>query len=296
MEKTNQKLTVTINIIGAGKLGKSIAKLIVKNQAGSIQGICNSSLHSSQEAVSFIGAGMPFHEIDDLPSADITFITVPDDKIKDICDKLSHAKNFPSSSVVVHCSGLLTSDILNAARYKGCSVASIHPMRSFAEPKISVEQFIGTYCAIEGSVEAEKIIGDIFQKIGGKIIHIEKNNKSFYHAAGVIASNYLITLTHHAIESLKNAGIEHEKSVDMILNLMTGTLINLSKTKSPTESLTGPIKRGDVETIKKHMLAIQNSNLKKLYTVMGELTLNLTNHDHQKKQSIQDALLFSSAM
>lgn len=287
MQHTASKLAV--NIIGAGKLGKTIARLIVTHQIGHIIGVCNSSLLTSQQAVAFIGEGQAYTQINELPSADLTFITVPDDNIKSVCDELSCSKQFNPTGMIVHCSGLLTSDVLHAAKLKGCSVASVHPMRSFAEPEVSIKQFTGTYCAIEGCVEAEKFVRVIFEKIGGKIITIQKDKKAAYHAAGVFASNYLITLAYHAIEQIKSAGIHDDDALSIITNLMQSTLTNLSTTKSAKQSLTGPIKRGDIQTIKAH-LSIMHPELKKLYALLGQLTLEITTHEDEKKQMLKSVL------
>lgn len=281
---------LSINLIGAGKLGKTIGKLFVLNNLGSIVGICNSTKKSAKQAADFIGKGVVFENVTHLPNALITFITVPDDKIKMICEQFSRSRNFYPGSILVHCSGLLTSDILNSAKSKGCSIVSIHPMCSFADPNLSIPQFPGTYCAIEGSIEAVPLIKNLFEKIGAQVIPVDKDKKSIYHTAGVIASNYLVTLAHHAVENLKVAGIQHEEAVDIITNLMSSTLTNISKTKSLQESLTGPIKRGDVETIKQHMSTLYDANGRELYSVLAKLTLEITDHTDDKKQLIKNAL------
>jgi prephenate dehydrogenase len=82
----------TVNIIGAGKLGKTIMKLIVLKEAGTVQGVCNSSLSSSKAAVEFIGQGKAYANISNLPAADITFITTPDDSIEKCSIELSQSK------------------------------------------------------------------------------------------------------------------------------------------------------------------------------------------------------------
>jgi predicted short-subunit dehydrogenase-like oxidoreductase (DUF2520 family) len=282
----------TINIIGAGSLGKTIAKLIAMNRVGLIEGVCNASFESTAEAVRFIQAGMPFEDLKELPSVDITFITVPDDKIADVCEAYSRSPHFNPSGIIIHCSGLLTSDALISAKKKGCHVMSAHPMRSFADPSLSVQKFAGTYCAIEGEItqDAKATVFKIFNALGAKIIHVNKDKKSTYHAAGVIASNYFVTIASTAIECLKNSGINDEDATNIVFSLMEGALGNLVKTRSPEKALTGPIKRGDIGTIKKHLDSLDDEQIKEAYTALGKLTLNLTSHSPDRKKMIEDAL------
>lgn len=281
---------VTVNFIGAGSLGKTIAKLIAVKKIGRIIGVCNSTFESGKNAADFIGQGMAYSFIHNLPPSDVTFITVSDDKIKDICEALSKSENFNTNSTIIHCSGLLTSDILFAAMNKGANIASAHPIRSFADPEISVREFTGTWCAIEGDNNGEEVARNIFSAIGAKVIKIEKHKKAIYHASAVIASNYLVTLANTAIKCLVSADIDQEDSMDIILNMMQGTLKNLNSIRSPEKSLTGPIKRGDIQTIKSHMASFENKLIKDLYAILGESTLELTCHNEEKIKLLKDAL------
>lgn len=277
------------NIIGAGHLGKTIAHLLVKNQLVSIGAVCNTSEISARRAIEFIGDGQYCPTIEALPPADITFITTPDDLITEACFALGKNPRLKPGSVVLHCSGSLTSDALVAAREAGCSVASIHPMRSFAQPETSVQQYSGTYCAFEGDVAASAVVRSLFDSIGSITYEISKEKKSLYHAAGVFASNYLVTLSQQALSCLEGAGVEHDIAMRVISNIMRGTVNNLETTLSPQQSLTGPIQRGDALTISKHMQALP-SDKKSLYSILGTVTLPLSRVDEGKKEAMKKAL------
>lgn len=276
----------TINFIGAGKLGKTIARLIHIHQAGEILGIANRSLDSSNNAVTFIGAGISTC-IENLPPADITFITTSDDQIQECSKKLGFSPNLKENSIVLHCSGTLSSKVLSFTKEKSCFIASAHPMRSFAEPEISVKSYQGTYCAIEGDKEAIEIVRNLFQSIGSVCYLLNENNKEIYHAAGVFASNYLVTLCHEALSCLKDAGVDESSAMKVVLSLMKGTLNNLENTLLPEKSLTGPIKRGDTQTIKKHLISLRNPLSKKIYKELGLSTLKLSNLPRQKTRELE---------
>lgn len=283
-------MTYLVNIIGAGHLGKTIGHLLVRHGLVRIGAICNRSEISSTNAIKFIGQGKYCPSIAELPPADITFITTPDDLISTTCEELSKNQSIKAGSIVLHCSGSLTSDALVSIRKKGCYIASVHPMRSFAKPELSVEQYSGTYCAVEGDKEALPNILSLFNAIGSTTYEIDKRKKSSYHAAGVFASNYLVTIAQQALSCMKEAGVENEMAMHVITNIMRGTVSNLEKTLSPEQSLTGPIKRGDVSTIMKHMESFTDMEQRILYADLGKATLHLTDHSSVKKEKITSAL------
>ncbi|AHE66199.1 Rossmann-like and DUF2520 domain-containing protein [Legionella oakridgensis] len=279
-----------INIIGAGHLGKTIGRLLVKNKLVKVGAIFNTSIESSISAIEFIGEGKYCTSLDELPAANITFITTPDDAISSTCETLVTNRFIEKDSIVMHCSGSLTSDALTSIKKRGCYIASAHPMRSFAKPKLSVEQYSGTYCALEGDSEALSVIAPLFTSIGSITYRINRNKKSLYHAAGVFASNYLVTLSQQALACLKDADVEDAMAMQIITNIMRRTVFSLEQTLSPRQSLTGPIQRGDISTIKKHMDSFPDRTRKKLYSELGEATLPLTTHDQNKTEAIRIAL------
>lgn len=283
-------MTIRINIIGAGNLGKTIGYLMARQPAIQIGAVCNASETSTINAVQFIQAGQCCTAVIDLPPADITFITTPDDKIIPVSMELSKNPHLNSGSIIVHCSGSLASTVLNSLSDKGCLTAAIHPMKSFANPAISVPEFEGTYCALEGEAAALPVIQSLFESIGAIVYTINKNKKALYHAAGVFSSNYLITLAGQALNCMQEAGVSREMALPVIIKLMKSSLANLESTLSPEQSLTGPIQRGDVAVIEKHLQAFNNEPLKKLYKILGRTTLDLTSHDEATQNLIKKLL------
>ena len=285
-------MTLIVNIIGAGKLGKTIGRLLVKNNLAKIAGVYNRSLESSMAAIEFIGDGQYFSGMRLLPYADVTFITTPDDHICETSVEMCRSGNIKPGSIFIHCSGVLTSDVMSAVKVKDAMVVSFHPMKSFSDPALSVENYAGTYCAMEGDAEALRILEPIFNSIGSITYQIEKEKKSLYHAAGVFASNYLVTLSQQAVNCLSEAGVEEQMALNIIISLMKGTLSNIEKSMSPREALTGPIKRGDVSTIKNHLSAFSDCKQRFLYSTLGKATIPLTSHDLETKTQLETDLSF----
>ncbi len=282
-------MSKVINIIGAGRLGKTIGKLINIYNAGVIQAVCNSSIESSRNAIDFIGAGRAFTHVSELPPADVTFITTPDDLITEIGQRVFESRKYKPRSTFIHCSGSLTSKALDMLFEEGIQTVSCHPMRSFANPELSIAEFKGTYCALEGTELGIEVAKTIFDSIGGTTYVINPDKKSLYHAAGVISSNYLVTLANVASKCLSEAGVEQEVGMMIITNLMQGTLNNLRSTLSPSDSLTGPIARGDTSTISKHIESMDEET-REIYQMLGLGTIELTNHSIEKTSELIDLL------
>lgn len=283
-------MTFIVNIIGAGNLGKTIGFLLHNSALVEIGSICNTSKESALSAIGFIGAGKYCAKITELPPADLTLISTPDRLISEVCQTFSKNKQMKKGSLVVHCSGVMTTEALISAKKVGCYVASIHPMRSFAIPASSIEQYKGTYCAMEGDKAAIDIIEPLFKAIGSIPYVIDQQKKSLYHAAGVFSSNYLVTLSKQALICLEDAGVEHPIAMGIITNIMQGTVSNLAHTLSPEKSLTGPIERGDVLTIQEHLNSLHDEEQKHLYATLGKATIPLTALDEHKKKRMYNLL------
>jgi len=284
------KYMKTINCIGCGRLGKTILRLIVDNQVAKINEVVNQSLQSAEAAIKFVGQGKAVSTLDALSPADIYFITTRDDTVQHICEELARNNLLKPHSIVIHFSGSLTSDVLLSARNVGCFIASIHPVKSFANSEVAVNHFSGTYMAIEGDTEAMPVVNELIQGIGGVAFSIKKESKRQYHAGMVIANNYLTTLHYQAVKSLKESGVEESIAKKLVSMLMGDSLNNVNKFDHKT-ALTGPIQRGDAVTVKGHMEALRHDPISKaIYTALGKGTLSLTTHELSIKNKLERVL------
>lgn len=268
-----------INFIGCGRVGKTLGYLFNHSGLGVIQDICNLHWASSCAAVEFVGQGRACSSLRDLSSADIYIIATPDDTIETICNTLAEQNILSAETVVLHCSGSLTSAVLQAAQERGCFTLSLHPVKSFADPESSIKSFAGTHCAFEGDEGAYPMLTSLIEGIGGKVFRIPQTHKDLYHVAGVLAANYLVTLSYQANACYQKAGVPADIAKDLVQQLMFDTCNNL-QTLSHAAALTGPIARGDKQTIIRHLAVLQaQPELAALYGVLGQNTLPLTNHD-----------------
>ncbi len=276
----------TITIIGAGRLGKTLGRLIQLQQAGEILAIQNQTLASAQEAVDFIEAGEALAPTDALPTSDIILVCVADDVIASVAAQLANTA-IVSGAVVAHCSGALPAEILSPVKQAGGMIASVHPIRSIADPNISVTQFNPTYCAFEGDACAFSILKALFEAIGGRVFTINPSEKAQYHAGLCMAADYVVSLADMAMQALGNAGVERELAKAITTELMSGTVENIAQLNTPAQALTGPIVRGDIETVSSHIQKLSGDDLGHLYKVLGQVTLGLTPHEAAVRERFQ---------
>ncbi|MDF1759516.1 MAG: DUF2520 domain-containing protein [Coxiellaceae bacterium] len=281
----------TINIIGAGKLGLHLAYVLKQQNNTIIQAVCNHSQASGQRAIERLGEGYAVATIADLPSADMTLVTVPDDAISAVADELALSESLQVNSVIVHCSGVLSSQVLNATKAKGCELASIHPMKSFSSSELCRDALRGVFCALEGDASAVQQLNDLFAGLAIRWLTIDSQQKAAYHAAGVFASNYLVSIAYSACQCLQQAGIEQQQALQVVCDLMQGTLANIKQNECLRSSLTGPLQRGDLDTIQQHMQHLSQGDQQQLYAELGRNIIELTEHNEDFKAQIDAVLL-----
>ncbi len=269
-------MRVRFAIVGAGKVGTALARLL--SGAGyEFIGAASRSIESAQDACRFAGDGRACTDPADVArSADLLLITVPDDAIRSVCEELARANAIKRGAVVAHCSGALPSSILESARSAGAHVGSLHPMQSFATARQAVRLLPGSVCCVEGDEEAVSLLEEVGRALGCRPVTIATEDKALYHAAGCAASNYLVAVLELALNLAHAAGIDREKALHMLVPLVKGTVENFERLGSPA-CLTGPIARGDVETVRRHVRAIAASapDLLEIYKVLGLKTVHL---------------------
>ncbi|QZA78409.1 DUF2520 domain-containing protein [Deefgea tanakiae] len=275
----------TLNVIGPGRLGQSLARLAVDSGQYQIGGVLARSEQSAAKALAFIGAGQVCLQLADLPPADLWLLAVPDSSIAAVAVELAAAQVVKTGDVVFHASGALEANILAPLQAQGALIASLHPAFSFADPARAVLTFFGTPCAIEGNAAACKLLNQFAQAIGGVPFALAEGGKGAYHAALSMAANYLVTLADLSLKTAHQAGIAPEMANSLVLGLMQQTLHNI-QALGPAVALTGPIVRGDAGTVQRH-LEVVGENQQAPYRVMGLATLSLAGDRVSPEQARQ---------
>ena len=282
----DSSVPATLNIIGCGKVGKALGRLWHAEGTFIIQDILNRSLASGETAAEFIGSGRAIDDMHAFRPADVWLIGTADDGIVSACDALVASGLLAPGNIVFHCSGALPSGALGAAVKAGAGIASVHPIRSFAGPKQAASGFAGTYCGIEGDAVAVDRLTDAFSAIGAKLVPVNAEFKTVYHAAAVFASNYLVTVLDTAVEAYAKAGIPREDALKLMEPLVRGTVDNVFRLGT-TDALTGPIARGDTATVVRQYRAVSSwdARVGQLYKSLGKLTAAIAARRKRRKSN-----------
>jgi len=244
----------TLNLVGAGHVGRALGRLFAASGAFEVQDVLTRSSGSAQEALRFIGAGRACDTPAHMRSARVWMLAVGDDAIGPACAQLA-ASGQLAGAVVFHCSGAKASSELQAARAAGAFVASVHPVRSFADPEAVAAHFAGTFCGIEGDPEALAVLEPAFTAIGARLVHIDPSAKTVYHAAAVFASNYLVTVLDAALRAYEAAGVPPDVARELARPLASEALANVFRL-GPEAALSGPVARGDFATVARQQDAV----------------------------------------
>ncbi|MCW8889037.1 MAG: DUF2520 domain-containing protein [Sedimenticola sp.] len=268
--------TERIALIGAGAAGS--AMVIALHQAGyPIIGIASRSQASAQSCAERIGNPLATTDVAKVVvNADIIIIATPDDQIATVCQSIADRGVIRPGQLFIHLSGALTSTILEPAQSKGAETLSLHPIQALADPEKGAALLKTTYFCLEGKTTAVTKAMGLVESLSGKRLVVPSEKKALYHASLCVASNYLVTLESVAVSLLEQIGIERQAGMQALLPLIQGSVENLSHTGLPG-ALTGPISRGDTETIAHHIDSLREmpADYQALYRMLGKETIEL---------------------
>ena len=259
-----------IGFIGAGRVGFSLGKLF------SVNGICVTGYYSrhtqsAKEAAEFTETRY-YTNVNTLVSdSDAIFITVPDGQISEVYNELR--KTDINGKQLCHCSGAMTSleafcDIDNT----GASGYSIHPLFPVSDKYHSYREMSDVFFCIEGAREGIHRWKCMLENIGIKVKIIDSDVKAKYHTACAISSNLVCALLYESIRMLSECGFDEEEALTAIRPLAVSNIEHILN-DGPVNALTGPLERGDTDTIKKHIECMGKD--REIYKVVSEKLLEM---------------------
>jgi predicted short-subunit dehydrogenase-like oxidoreductase (DUF2520 family) len=248
-------------------------------------------------AVAFVGGGKAVSALAEMRAADVWMITTPDRAIASSALQLAAAGVLRPDDTVFHCSGSMASGELAVVRQCGAHVASIHPLKSFADPAAAAASFAHTHCVAEGDASALALLHAAFEAIRGRMSPIDAEFKIVYHAASVIVCNYLTALMEAGLRGYEKAGMDRATASDMMQPLVRETLDNVFSLGT-SAALTGPIVRGDDSVVAAHLQALDawDTRIAAVYRSLGVVALDVARErpaTNEASLSRIDALLKS---
>ena len=241
-----------LGFIGAGTVGTALSfRLSGKGyQVVAVSSRSQSSARNLARAIGNCHVSDSSQGVAD--AAELVFVTTPDDAIATVVSQLK----WHTGQSVVHCSGAASTDILESAKKMGAYVGAFHPLQTFASAKQAIENIPGSAFAVEAEEPLLSILKDMATALDGHSIELKAGDKVVYHAAAVIACNYMVTLVKLATDLWQTFGIPTHEATQALLPLIRGTVNNIDTVGIP-QCLTGPIARGDSGTIIKHLNALE---------------------------------------
>lgn len=242
----------SIGIVGVGRAGSSFASALEP------RGWKVSLLEHSRTDADTLGALAQ--------SVDVLLLCVPDSQIPQVAAMLeSQALN--EDVVIAHCSGATTLEALGAARRRG----SIHPLVALSgtDPDL----LLGAWFAVSG----DPLLNEIVRSLGGHVVEVDDSKRSLYHAGAVIASNHLVALMAQVDAVANRVGVP----LEAFLDLAAGALGSVGRV-GVSRALTGPVSRGDLETVQGHLKALEASGMsseKEAYIALARRAATLAGRD-----------------
>jgi predicted short-subunit dehydrogenase-like oxidoreductase (DUF2520 family) len=259
-----------IAVIGAGRVSYSLVNALVKS-GFNVSTIVSRSVTSAKTLAVRLKIKNFSSDLYSL-TADpkIFFLSVPDNQISKVAKEISKLNLDFENSIFIHLSGAENISVLDALKKKGAYTASFHIMQTFPDKKLF--NLKNSYAAIETkNKKAESFLFTLAKRLNLHPFKISSQNKIYYHLAGVYSSNFLVANQYYVkkLFDRTNFGVDYKKVFHPISEM---TLKNV-KEKDVQNAVSGPVARGDIITVKKHLKILRNDNTLRSNYISQSLTL-----------------------
>jgi len=286
---------MNISFIGAGKVGTAFGKYLISRDV-KVSGYYSRSLASAEVAAEYT-VTKAYDQLDQMIlDSDIIFITTGDDQISDAVNEINHSQGelHLNMKTFCHMSGAHSIKLFEPLMEKGAMCYSLHPLQAFASVEKAADELANTVFSLECKGQPG-IMERLLNQMGNGYFTIDSENKSKYHMAACVMSNYLVTLLDQGLSILDSAGVDRDIAIKGFLPLIEGSIKNVV-TLGTEQALTGPIARGDGNTVKRHLEAFgsEESEQEAFYKMMGRLTVELAQRagklNEEKRQVLSEIL------
>lgn len=244
-----------ISIVGPGSLGSALAVVLHTRGYRIAEIVYRQTAASKRKAkalarrVHSVACSLSNSKL----NADVVWLCVPDRSIAAVARQLARKKKSWKGTTVLHSSGALPSDELSPLRKQGADVASLHPLMTFV-PGVD-QSFAEVPFAVEGDAAAIRRARQVVRDLEGTISLLPKSKKPAYHAWGAFTSPLLLALLVTSEQVAKLAGIPPKEARKRMLPIVLQTIENYVN-HGPARAFSGPILRGDILTLERHLKAL----------------------------------------
>ncbi len=266
---------VAIGFVGAGVLGSGLA-LALSAAGWRVTAIASRTYASAEGAARLIEGCSVLESAQQVADAcDLVFLTTPDSAISEVAGTVNWARD----QGVTHCCGAASTELLASAEDAGAAVGAMHPFQTFAAidvPGQAADRLQGVTFAISATGWLEEFLPTLAQSLGGQAIEIPAEMRPLYHASAVLSCGYLSTLLDAAVGLWTSMGFTEDDGVRAAVPLARATIDAIER-QGPASAVTGPVVRGDADTLAAHLelLARHAAHLLPLYRQLTESSLHL---------------------
>ena len=198
----------------------------------------------------------------DAARANVVIVSVRDPQLDETLEEVILAANdgrIARGTAILHTSAIAEPAAFARLSAAGFPTGTFHPLVPFSDPEVSAELLRRGWIGVDGDNAARNASRRIAGHLGARVLEIPPGRKPAYHAAAVISSNFPVVLASVAGHLLHDIGIPDASAYQAVESLMSGALANMKQTL-PDDALTGPVVRGDAETVAKHLRALQGQS------------------------------------
>lgn len=262
-------------IVGPGRAGLALGLLL--HRSGAVAPLVYTGRSGRAPAHPLFAGDTPaarYVTWREAPPTDVAgiLLAVPDGAVADVAARLASLP-LPAKIPILHLSGSLGTEVLEPLARGGHPVGGIHPLCAVADPVEGAERLRGATFGVEGDVAARVLAERIVRAAEGTALDLPPGSKADYHAAAVFASNYVVGLLAVAERLMERAGVPAERARPALADLAAGALENV-RSGGPAAALTGPVARGDAETVGRHLARLSGDE-GALYSLLAREALRL---------------------
>lgn len=258
-------------IIGPGHVGRGLSRAFRASGVGLV------GLHGKRPSGVATSTGPLPAEVS---TANVIIVAVRDSQLDEAMNELLDAalgRRLSSGTVVLHTSAIADPPGLDALRSAGIAGGTFHPLVPFGEPEVAAELLRHAWIGIDGDNAAMSYSRRLAGRLGARTLEIPAGRKPAYHAAAVISSNFPVVLASVATRLLRDIGVPEASAHQAVASLMSGALLNM-KQALPDDALTGPVIRGDTETVGKHLRALTtHGDAQEVYRSLSSAAVQIAN-------------------
>lgn len=237
-------------IVGPGHVGRGLVRAF---RASGVEVV---GLHGKRPSgVATSSGALP----EEISRANVVIVCVRDPQLDEAIEELIAASRsglVERGTVILHTSAIAEPEALRALSDAGYPGGTFHPLVPFSDPDLSAQLLRGGWIGIDGENAAKSTARRLAGHLGARTLDIPSGKKAAYHTAAVISSNFPVVLASVAGHLLQDLGVPDATAYQAVESLMRGAMANM-KQALPDNALTGPVIRGDADTVGKHLHALK---------------------------------------